>query len=270
MLARNGFGSGSYIGTPFSREYQWLLGNENGHDPYLFYFPIIRDGEIVTYVEQTIRKDGNVSWTVAKFFYDEGDLTQLSNGNAYALIEDKTGQNRIAISDNDVVMLWGPCLYGDPVDYDTTYEGRETKVVNIMEPSNIDTSCVIPQTEEERAIIEDARENGKTLVLQNADVMGAIIKDDRLHVPLRNIAEAIDCTVEWDGNEKAAYAKKDGNSVKFVIGSTEYSVNGRAYSFDVPAEIYNDRTYIPLRAAGETLGADVAYNPANKNIYLSY
>lgn len=269
MLAKNGFGENSVVGTPFSVECQTY----NGNNDYLFYFPIINNGKIITYVEVNRFDDENkrTSWAVAKFYDGESCLEQLSDGNIYALISDKNTHSDLAISDNKVVVL-KPLLSCDMSEYDysTPYEGKETKVVNIMKPIDIDTYSVTPQTEEERAIIEDARENGKTLVLQNADVMGAIIKDDRLLVPLRNIAEAIDCTVEWDGNEKAAYANKDSNSVKFVIGSTEYSVNGKAYSFDVPAEIYNDRTYIPLRAVGEALGADVTYNPANKNIYLSY
>jgi len=67
----------------------------------------------------------------------------------------------------------------------------ETKVVNIMQPIDIDTSPVIPQTEEEKAIFENARKNGKVVVQRNADSIGAINKNNRLLVPLRDIAESI-------------------------------------------------------------------------------
>jgi len=38
----------------------------------------------------------------------------------------------------------------------------------------------------------------------------------------------------------------------------------------VPAQIYNDKTYIPIRAVSEALGADITYNVSSKNITLSY
>ena len=274
MLTRNGFGVGSSIGTPFSVEFQerydgtdrYPTKSPDGINIYLFYFPIIRDGEIVTYIEQTVKENGTVSWATAKWFSDESDLTQLSNGKAYALITDKT-INKIAISDNDVVILESDPDY--PVDYNVPYEGKETYTVNIMEPIDIDTSFLIPQTEEEKAIFENARKNGKTIISQNADELGAINKNSRLLVPLRSIAELIGCTVDWDNNAKAAYAKKNDNTVKFVIGKTEYSVNDKVYNLDVPAEIYNDKTFIPLRAVSESLGASITYNSTTKKITLS-
>jgi len=276
MLSRNGFGVGSSIGTPFSVEYQEgydgsgrnPIKSPDGVNVYLFYFPIIRDGEIINYVEQTVREDGFVSWATAKWFDGESDLTQLSDGNTYAIVHDKTDTNKIAVSDNNIVVLRSNPYH--PIDYNPPYEGKETKVVNIMEPINIDTSSVIPQTDEERAIFENARKDGKRVILQNADGLGAINKDSRLLVPLRTIAELMGCTVDWDNNERAAYAKKDGNIVKVVIGKTEYTVNDKVYNLDVPAEIYNDRTYIPLRAVSEALGANVTYNNNSKNIILSY
>jgi len=275
MLARNGFGVDSSIGTPFSVEYQGAYDGDDkyptkspdGVNVYLFYFPIIRNGEIINYVEQTVMEDGFVSWATAKWFDGESDLTQLSDGNAYEIVNDKNW-NKIAFSGDKKVVLMSDPDY--PIDYNTPYEGKETKVVNIMEPINIDTSSVIPQTEEERAIFENARKDGKTVILQNADGLGAINKDSRLLVPLRTIAELMGCTVDWDNNTRTAYAKKDGNTVKVVIGKTEYNVNDKVYNLDVPAQIYNDRTYIPLRAVSEALGADVTYNNTSKNIILSY
>jgi len=47
-------------------------------------------------------------------------------------------------------------------------------------------------------------------------------------------------------------------------------VNDKVYNLDVPAEIYNDRTFIPLRAVSESLGASITYNSTTKKITLSY
>ena len=264
MLVRHGFGTDSSIGTPFSVEFQ----STDPYPLYLFYFPIIRNGEIVSYVEQRIMEGEFAGWAVSEWFSDESDLTQLSNGNAYAIIHDKN-INELAVSDNDVIIL-----RSDPgylIDYNTPYEGKETKIVNIMEPIDIDKSFLTPEVDDERAIFENARKKGRRAISQrNADELGVINKNDRLLIPLRNIAELIGCTVEWDSAERAAYAKKGDNTVKFVIGKIQYSVNDKVYNLDVPAEIYNGKTFIPLRAVSEAFDADIAYNSATKMITLSY
>lgn len=263
MISRNGFGTNSYIGTPFSMEYQYGKPYE-----YLFYFPIIRDGKIVNYVAQTIRDSGEVSWAVTQFFGNEPDvgLMHLNDGNIYSLVTNSK-RDKLGVSDNGDVVEF---VSFNPIEYDKPYVGKETTVVNILEPLDIDTSSLIPQTDEERAIIEKARENGEFLQTLNVDSIGAINKDDRLLVPFRTVAEIIECTVDWDGSEKAAYATKGDNVVKFVIGKSEYSINDETYDFDVPAEIYNDRAYIPIRAVSEALGANITYNSASKMITLSY
>lgn len=273
MLLRNGFGENSTIGTPFSVEVQAYDPSSpyispDGKNIYLFYFPIINDGKLVNYVEQHVNNDGNISWAVTNFFYGERDLEQLRDGNAYAIIKDKSNYNELAISDNKTITLWHDpdC----PIDYNPPYDGKETKTVNILEPLNIDTSSVIPQTDEEKTIFENAEANGKTVEVKNADSLGAININSRLLVPLRDIAELIGCTVEWDSNERAAYASKDGTTVKFIIGRTEYSINDEVHTLDVPAEIYNSKTYIPFRAAGEALGIEIAYDYTSKNVTFSY
>lgn len=42
------------------------------------------------------------------------------------------------------------------------------------------------------------------------------------------------------------------------------------YAIDVPAEIFNGKTYIPLRTVGEALGMNVIYNEKNHTVTLSY
>jgi hypothetical protein len=98
ILARNGFGENSYIGTPFSVAYQFKGTEEN----YLFYFPVITDGKIVSYVEQSVSDSGFVSWAVTKWFDGKADLEQFRGKNAYALISnDDSGI--LAYSDNGAI-----------------------------------------------------------------------------------------------------------------------------------------------------------------------
>ncbi len=278
MVSRRGFGENSYIGNPFTVQYQW----DGTTDNYLFYFPIITDGKAINYVEQTISKDG-VSWAVSEWSFSQENMDKLKNGKVYSIIQDKN-YNILAISDdNDVIVLnqngenigWtddGELIHRDlPADYDPPYEGMDTVVVDIMaKADDVDTSPIIPQTEEERAVIDSAREAGKPYASMNISDVGIIDENDRLLIPLRDVSEFMDCEVDWDASEKAAYVIKNGTTVKFIIGSTQYYINGEAYSLDSPALIYDGKTYIPFRSAGEALGIEIAYNPHTKNIVFSY
>ena len=44
-------------------------------------------------------------------------------------------------------------------------------------------------------------------------------------------------------------------------------VNGRELMFDVPADVVNDRTMVPMRAIFEALGADVSWDDATQTVY---
>lgn len=87
----------------------------------------------------------------------------------------------------------------------------------------------------------------------------AFIKDDRTLVPVRAISEAFNLKVDWD--ETTGTVTIDDKS-KIVIGSNEIVLpNGSTYTIDVPAETYNDRTFLPLRALCEQiLGKVVTWN----------
>lgn len=264
MVSRGGFGENSYIGNPFTIEYQYP-------DTVLFNFPIITNNKITNYIEQYDYDNDYASWNRIPWFFGENTeyaTNQLKDGNVYSIIVDKN-DNILAVSDdNKVIEIFRT---SNPIDYEPPYEGIDTVVVDIMAPAeNIDTSPIIPQTEEEKAVIEDARKNGKPYSLVNTNSIEAIVENDRLLIPLRNMAEHINCEVDWDPKEKTAYLIKDGTVVKFIIGSSQYYINDEIHYLDTPAKIYNGKTYIPFRSAGDALGINIAYNPHTKNIVFSY
>lgn len=49
------------------------------------------------------------------------------------------------------------------------------------------------------------------------------------------------------------------SGIALKIGETKAFVNGEYKTLDVPAEIINKRTFVPLRFCSEALGADVKY-----------
>ena len=269
MVSRGGFGENSYIGNPFTIEYQYP--GYQYPDTVLFNFPIITNNKITSYIEQYDYNNDYASWNRIPWFFGENTeyaTNQLKDGNIYSIIVDKN-DNILAVSDdNKVIEIFRT---SNPIDYDPPYEGIDTVVVDIMaKADNIDTSPIIPQTEEEKAVIENARKNGKPYSSINISNSGIIDENNRLLVPLRDISEFMNCEIDWNATEKSAYIKKDEITVKFIIGSTQYYINDESHYLDSPAQIYDGKTYIPFRSAGEALGIDIAYNPHTKNIVFSY
>ncbi len=88
------------------------------------------------------------------------------------------------------------------------------------------------------------------------DVPPQII-NDRTMVPMRAIFERIGAEVTWDDAAKTAISKKDGTTVSITIGEYKLNVNGKDVEIDVPAQIVDSRTLVPVRAISESFNCDV-------------
>lgn len=104
---------------------------------------------------------------------------------------------------------------------------------------------------------------------------GAVIVDSRTLVPVRGVFESMGCSVEW--NEKTytvtVTAENKEKSVSMVIGDKEMKITGdpkkTSYTLDVPAQLINDRTMIPLRAVSEAFGCIVVWNDKSYSAYIT-
>lgn len=111
---------------------------------------------------------------------------------------------------------------------------------------------------------------------------GEII-DGRTLVPVREIAEALGADVVWDEalQEVRLYknvvditASGDVNAdiqreVKLKIGGNKVYINGiETFTLDVPAQIINGKTMIPVRGVSESFGADVSWDDSTKTVSI--
>lgn len=94
------------------------------------------------------------------------------------------------------------------------------------------------------------------------------IKNSRTYVPIRFIAEELGYDVKWDGANKKVTMTNEGTTVELTIGSNKMMVNGKAVLLDAPAEIRDDRTFVPLRAIAEAFGEKVDYSSDYKAVYI--
>ena len=86
-----------------------------------------------------------------------------------------------------------------------------------------------------------------------------IIKDDRTLVPMRAIFEAMGCEVIWDDGTIDVW-KDDENIMTLWIDDPEMWLPSGNIILDVPPQIVNDRTLVPVRAISESMGARVEWD----------
>ncbi|MDB5052994.1 MAG: copper amine oxidase protein [Bacilli bacterium] len=100
------------------------------------------------------------------------------------------------------------------------------------------------------------------------DDLQPFIKDGSTLVPFRAISDALKAEVLWNDIEKSVTVTKDGVVVKLVIGSDKALVNGKEVTLDVPAEIYNGRTVVPIRFISEALKTTVKFEPESQTVVI--
>lgn len=99
--------------------------------------------------------------------------------------------------------------------------------------------------------------NGKPLFL-NAN---PIMEKDRVLVPVRGVFEGMSGDVSWDDASKTVTVKKgEDETLVLKVGSTDAYVNGKRVQLDVPPEIRNNNTLVPLRFISENLGMKVSWD----------
>lgn len=90
-------------------------------------------------------------------------------------------------------------------------------------------------------------------------------ENGRILVPVRMVSEALGSKVEWDGENKVVSIDE---SIKLSIGSKEIiKKDGSKVQIDTPAQIKNERTFVPIRAIAEILGCEVQWD-GNENTVI--
>ncbi|MBQ4159979.1 MAG: copper amine oxidase N-terminal domain-containing protein, partial [Clostridia bacterium] len=100
----------------------------------------------------------------------------------------------------------------------------------------------------------------KTYVDTNNYEVVPFTENGRTLVPVRFISESFGAKVGWEEATQTVSVSYDAKEIKLVIGSNQMLVNGNAVTLDVPANTYNSRTLIPLRALVEALGKHVFWD----------
>ena len=103
-----------------------------------------------------------------------------------------------------------------------------------------------------------------------------IIFNDRALVPVREVFEAMDAVVLYDGNKKQIDISHDDTKISITINSKTAYVNNKSTTIpdNLTPKLINKvgesaKTMVPVRFLSETLGMNVLYDGKTRNIAIS-
>ena len=108
------------------------------------------------------------------------------------------------------------------------------------------------------------RINGKKIEFDQPPIM----KNDRTLVPLRKIFEELGATVEWNDRLQKVTAVKDDIKVMLTIGDDKLYINNGYITLDVPAQLVNGRTLVPVRAVSESFNCNVNWDDNTQTVMI--
>lgn len=86
------------------------------------------------------------------------------------------------------------------------------------------------------------------------------IKNDCTLVPIRVISDAFGAFVSYNNDSKTVIINDGKNKIQLTAGESIMFVNNSSVTLEQPAEIYENRIFIPVRAVSEAFDKNVVYS----------
>ncbi|MBC9784104.1 N-acetylmuramoyl-L-alanine amidase [Heliobacterium chlorum] len=102
----------------------------------------------------------------------------------------------------------------------------------------------------------------------NSDVQ-PVISNDRVLVPIRAVSESLGATVNWYNETKTVVVTKGSTVIQLTVDSKEIVGTFGRKEIDVPAQLMNDRVFLPVRAVAELFGCTVNFDDATRQVQIS-
>ena len=87
------------------------------------------------------------------------------------------------------------------------------------------------------------------------------IVDGRTMIPARALFEDLGAVVSWSEAKKQVTIDYNNRVIVLQVDNDTAKIDGVSKEMDVPAQIIQDRTFIPVRFVAENLGFDVKWDP---------
>ena len=87
-----------------------------------------------------------------------------------------------------------------------------------------------------------------------------VVKNDRIHIPLRLVSENLGADVNWNADERKVKILNQDKKIVFYVDSNEYRIDDMVFTIDSPSFIMDDTTYVPARALANAMDAKLEWN----------
>jgi hypothetical protein len=149
--------------------------------------------------------------------------------------------------------------------FTTDYVAKEV-IARVITPADDNT-----QAGQTVAFTIDSMEYMVGDAAMTADVAPFIDANNRTMLPLRAFANALGVTNEnivWNGTERSVTIFKGDAVVKVVIDQMSFMKNGVSVPMDTKAVIKDGRTFLPVRALGQAMGAQIGWDSATRTVTI--
>ncbi|QYK61545.1 stalk domain-containing protein [Paenibacillus sp. S25] len=96
-----------------------------------------------------------------------------------------------------------------------------------------------------------------------------LLLDGTTLVPMRQLFEAQGAVLSWNRFSKTVTATKTDTVLTYHIGELAATLNGKTLSLNVPGQIVEGNTMIPLRFVSEALGSTVKWDALTRTIRIA-
>lgn len=110
--------------------------------------------------------------------------------------------------------------------------------------------------------------NGEKFVPSEGQ-MPPVIVEDRTLVPVREVFEKLDGSVNWENEIRKVSVSLNGKNIELLINNRTVLIDGKETKLDVPAKIINNKTMVPVRFISENCGLNVEWDNATKTVTVS-
>ncbi|SFI88017.1 Lysophospholipase L1 [Paenibacillus sp. UNC496MF] len=114
------------------------------------------------------------------------------------------------------------------------------------------------------------------VVVNGADLKGGnkpVLKNGATFLPMRDVANALHATLNWEPKTQTATIASNGKKVAFTIGANTMMVDGQTVPLETPAYLQTSGghayTYLPLAALSRGLGYQVEYRKPIATVFIN-
>jgi hypothetical protein len=96
-----------------------------------------------------------------------------------------------------------------------------------------------------------------------------IVQQGRVLLPARAVFEALGAEVTYDPATGRVDIRRGTRFVRVTVGSNRAQIGTQPITLDVVTEVYDGRTFLPIRFVAESLGAAVDYDDATHTVSIT-